>query len=89
MELGEIYGWDVCTNNVPMLVHTEHRAGENVRFSEGGEGGAIKLKKFILKPTDKKLIFGMQKSVSSFLGLLKVSKNANSFSGCLKVEGQL
>jgi hypothetical protein len=88
MDLGEIYGWDVCTNNVPMLVHTERRAGDNVRFSEREARGSYKLKKLILKPTDKKLIFGLQKSGSLFLGLSKASKNANSFSGCLRVEGQ-
>jgi hypothetical protein len=69
MELGEIYGWDVCTNNVPMLVHTERRAGESVRFSEREARGSYKMEKSYFETDIQAAHFWVAKSGSSFLGL--------------------
>jgi hypothetical protein len=72
----------------PTVVHTERRAGDSVRFSEREARGRYKIEKVYFETDKKELIFGLQKSGSLFLRLSKASKNANSFSGCLRVEGQ-
>jgi hypothetical protein len=72
----------------PKVVHTERRAGDSVRFSEREVRGSYKIEKVYFETDKKEIIFGLQKSGRLFLGLSKVSKNANLFLGCLKVKAQ-
>jgi hypothetical protein len=52
-------------------------------------GGGLQTEKAYFETNRQEAHFWVAKSGSLFLGLSKDSKNANSFSGCLKVEGQL
>ena len=72
----------------PTMVHPERCTGGKVRFSEREAKGSYKIDFFYFETDKKEIIFGLQKSGRLFLGLSKVSKNANSFLGCLKVKAQ-
>jgi hypothetical protein len=53
----------------PTMAHPERCTGGKVRFSEREARGSYKIDFFYFETDKKEIIFGLQKSGSSFLGL--------------------